>query len=187
MEQLISFFTHNPFILIIIAGLLYSMFFRKSPIEKPPGNRPANPANPANRPATGRMPNFGGSQVFPPKQPHQAGEPARQSAPRPDYGGMPAPAPQPMYGEGPILPMPAMPAASQASPYKLRQQAQSAKPEEPRPAVSRHRSAVQPSANTAVAKSAGSGTALSPNDLAQAVIWAEIIGPPRAKRPYFRR
>ena len=171
MEKLISFFTHNPFILIIIVGLLYSMFFRKSPIEKPPnrpGSRPGNGPN--------RMPNFGGSPVFAPKQ----------------QSGMDDPAPQPVFAEGPILqaPAPASPFEMPRTPsYSLQERTEPSRREEARPAPARARWTPQAPEETIVAHAASDRgrIALTPDDLTRAVVWAEVLGPPRAKRPYNRR
>lgn len=187
MEKLIAFITHNPFILIIIVGLLYSMFFRKSPIEKPPGNRPGQ------RPGSGpnRMPNFGGSPVFAPN-PHRTdtGMPDRQPAPRPSFGGLDDPAPQP--AEGPFMHVPA-PATSFEAPrapsYSLQERTEPAKPEQPRAVPARARLTPQAPAELSSVHAPTDGTrvALSADELKRAVVWAEIIGPPRAKRPYYRR
>ena len=52
MEQLISFVTHNFFVVIIVVGLIYQLFFRKSPLER----------------QRNRMPDFGGDgQHHPPR------------------------------------------------------------------------------------------------------------------------
>lgn len=178
MEKLIAFFVQNPFILIIIVGLLYSMFFRKSPLEKrPPGNRPGG------RPGTGsnRMPNFGGSPVFAPKpQQTDAGAPARRPEIGPSYGGLGDPAPQPADGPFPPVEIPRSPS------YSLQEQERTepVRPEQPRVVPARTPAAA--ASYAAVAPTDGRA-ALSADDLRRAVVWAEIIGPPRAKRPYYRR
>ena len=186
MEQLILFFMKNPFILLIILWLLYTMFFRKSPIEKPQGPRPGHGQGqgprPGRRPAgqqANRMPDFGGTPVFAPKP--------RQSTMRPEPPRM-----EPDYGS-PFEPMPPAapprnvwaPPAPKIAPPSEPVVTQPKRAEPPR-AVAQLR-AVTPSAPVSISSTdAGMKAELTPDDLAQAVIWAEILGPPRAMRPYRR-
>ncbi len=183
MEKLIAFITHNPFILIIIVGLLYSMFFRKSPIEKPPGQRPGNGPN--------RMPNFGGSPVFAPKpQRTETGTPARQPEIRPSFGGLADSAPQPAEDPYMQVPVPAMPDETPLAPsYSLQERTEPVRPEQPRTVSARSRQTPQATAASyaVLTPTDGNRANLTSDDLKRAVVWAEIIGPPRAKRPYYRR
>lgn len=187
MEKLIAFITHNPFILIIIVGLLYSMFFRKSPIEKPPGNRPAG------QPGTGpnRMPNFGGSPVFAPKpQRTDTGTTVRQPEIRPSFGGLDNSAPEPAEDPYRQVPVPAMPDEAPRTPsYSLQERTEPVRPEQPRTVPARSRQTPQTAAASyaALTPTDGNRANLTSDDLKRAVVWAEIIGPPRAKRPYYRR
>ena len=155
MEQLISFATKNFFIVIIIVGILYQLFFRKSPLEKP----------------RNRMPDFGGGQPQrPPGSPPQRGVPMRIPAEKqeqrrvPSANNAPRPEPKPIvaenvyedvYEERPtaVAPASATPALRVASTHAVS-----------RPAV------MEP----------------TQDDLARAVLWAEILGPPRARRPHRR-
>ncbi|MBW5444887.1 hypothetical protein GE107_02260 [Cohnella sp. CFH 77786] len=223
MEELISFLLKNFYIVIIIVGLIYTMFIRKSPLEKPPANRPAS--RPGNR-----MPDFGGSPMFPPKprsedgrpadrrgaQPverreprsvertdprpefREAGRPGESKETRPDYRvgrpveyGDPQPEygapsrksentnPQPEYGE-PARPIHRLPAAESDS------SAAAGKPSR------------QGTAAAGLASTAGLAAVPSPaltvidegsdvltrEDLTRAIVWAEILGPPRSRRPF---
>lgn len=185
MEKLIAFVTQNPFILIIIVGLLYSMFFRKSPIEKQPGQRPGS--KPGNGP--NRMPNFGGSPVFAPKtQRTDVGTPARQPEIRPSFGGLEDSAPQP--GGNPYMHVPE-PTSSIETPrapsYSLQERSDPARPERHRAAPARVSLVESAETSHALAVSDGINAGFTSDDFRQAVVWAEIIGPPRAKRPYNRR
>ncbi len=173
MEQLLDFIFSNFYFVLILIGLFYTMFFRKSPLEKPenrPGSRPANRPNRPGR--AGRMPDFGGSPVFPPK-------PARTREQTPPEIEQPLPVerrePRAEYGEP--VPIPE---------YTL--------PDEPEPQTglvqaadlsSRTDRRVQPSAASPAVEKSGGGT-FTRDELTRAVVWAEIIGPPRARRPYRR-
>jgi len=172
LENLISFFVHNPFILIIVVGLLYSMFFRKSPIEKRPGGRPTQ--SPSNR-----MPNFGGSPVFAPKPP-QGGAPVHRDITGRATGFPPEESPQPVSLPRFDSPTYALPVQSETA---LRHAQETARPVQRQAPQARQ----APKSGQAAAAQIDTKVALTPDDLARAVIWAEIIGQPRARRPYIRR
>lgn len=186
MEQLISFFMDNPFILFIIIGLLYTMFFRKSPIEKPPGQRQGQGPRQGQRPPgqhTNRMPDFGGTPVFAPK-PRPTSMRREPPAAEPDYGSLFEPTPQAAMPQDVWKQTPAR--TPQATAPSAPVVTLPTRPEPTYAAVT-SRADLRPAyAATTSSNQAGTQAALSPDDLAQAVVWAEILGPPRAKRPYRR-
>jgi len=146
MEELLSFLSRNFYIVFIVVGLLYSMFFRKSPIEKRPPNR---------------MPDFGGG----------------------GQSGQHRPPERPQMERAPEIPWPGS------------EEAESPKPERPIAVKVRVPDKPEPKkvADPAIASSIEMAPAtaeepirLSATDMRRAVIWSEILGPPRAKRPYRR-
>lgn len=210
MEQLVGFLLGNIHFVIVALGILF-VLFRKSPLEKPPegkpGNRPSGrmpdfgggglprptrPAadpKPAPRPMTAqrpverregpamperRQPPF----VTLPTRPRNV-ERAEEERGTPDGDkqivyrspGTPAPTPVPWAGEGESggegLPSAsaaqaaredaAYHAAANAVPYAPPQAQQPAAPSRPK-----H------------------------SELARAVMWAEILGPPRSRKPFRR-
>lgn len=145
MEQLISFAMNNFFIVIIIVGILYQLFFRKSPLEK-----------------RNRMPDFGGGQQRPPGSPPQRGVPMRIP---PSKREEPRPIPQPIVVEERVEQSAIAPEPRRAPVSTLPE----ATPLEP-----------------AFAKAPQPSESLSRDELARAVMWAEILGPPRARKPHGR-
>lgn len=199
MEQLISFLLSNFHFVIVVLGILF-VLLRKSPLEKKPDGKPGS------RPASGRMPDFGGGGLPRPQRPQpQRAQPAaerrpaapppvvtlpprpmaaeaarpeerRERAPASDRQavyrspGTPPPVPVPWAGEGesggegpPLVSAAARPAREDAA-YRLA----------PR----------QPAAHDETAAAAGHRPRRS--ELAQAVVWAEILGPPRSRKPHRR-
>lgn len=147
MEQLISFAMKNFFIVIVIVGIVYQLFFRKSPLEKP----------------RNRMPDFGGGHQRPPGSPPQKGVPMRIP---PAKQEQPRPIPQPIVVE-----------------ERVEEKAYAAEPPiSPVPRKLREATPVDP----AVATAPQPTQSLSREELARAVMWAEILGPPRARRPHRR-
>lgn len=162
MEELISFLLKNFYVVIVIVGLIYSMFFRKSPLEKPPANRP-NP-RPVNR-----MPDFGGSPAFPPK-PRRAEEPIPVEKPRPSVQEEPRPQRQTVYRS------PEAAAPVSAEPARDRRALEPAPAPTPAPAlVAAPAMQAEETQDSRIRE-----------DMARAVVWAEILGPPRARRPFRR-
>jgi hypothetical protein len=165
LEQLISFFMNHLFVVVIVIGLIYSMFFRKSPLEKRPPNR---------------MPDFGGGPQFPQK-PRQTGTPA---------GTAPVErrSPPPAERREPLPEHRRQPTAAQPRPSWVPDPAPSEAPAVVRvstpglPPVAAI-SSVSPLAEASRESSEG---ALTRDDLTRAVVWAEILGPPRSRRPYRR-
>lgn len=159
MEQLARFVMDNFFIVVVAVGIIYSLFFRKSPLEKP----------------RNRMPDFGGGQGQrrPPGAPPQRGVPMR---PRPEPAQASRPTPRPPAAPEPERTLPSTPDPYEPAIAEPRRDAA------PRPV---------PAAASRVAPTA-SGTASPRGDvptreeLERAVVWAEILGPPRARRPHGR-
>jgi hypothetical protein len=173
LEQLISFLMSHLGIVIFAVGIIYALFFRKSPLERPPN----------------RMPDFGGGGQRRPGQQEGSGTPAR-----------PASRPVPAETQYPTPQSSAPPSASRPLPERLETRQLEPKPLQQRPVVIVHPVADEevitrrlpiPQARAgstqfkAAAKRQGTAV-LSRDDLSRAVIWAEILGPPRARRPHRR-
>ncbi|MFC3798254.1 hypothetical protein [Cohnella sp. GCM10012308] len=211
MEQLIGFLLGNLHFVLVVLGILFFLL-RKSPLEKPPGGKPGSrpsgrmpdfgggglprptrqPADPrpAQRPMTAQQPveRREGPAMHERRQPPVVTVPARQrgaeraegerGAPMSDKQvvyrspGTPQPKPVPWDGEGEsggegapsasaaqsAREDAAYHAAAKASPLYAPAQPQA----EPAPARPKH------------------------SELARAVIWAEILGPPRSRKPFRR-
>ncbi|MBB6636226.1 hypothetical protein [Cohnella thailandensis] len=198
MERLIEFLLGNIYYVVVVVGLIYAMFFRKSPDDAKRPNRmpdfggggqrrerpqgpPQRPRRPGEAPA-GTKPQ-GRPAARPEREEPRGGLPGRQDAPAPARTAEPAyePAPRPAaspfeapaYGE----PAPAVPAALAAA-HASQARADGPSPfAEERPAAS--------SASPVYAPSAG-GLQPSREDLARAIVWSEILGPPRARKPFRR-
>ncbi len=145
MEQLVTFLTSNIQFVIVIVGILYFLFFRKSSLEKRAPNR---------------MPEFRG-EVH--------GQPERPSRPRP-------------------LPSEVRPDLAAERPHNVSYAPQESYSE---PAGDEPQEFVSPPLRTAVSRraevqGAGKEGDLSNRDLARAVLWSEILGRPRARKPYRR-
>ena len=143
MEQLITFLTSNFQFVIVIIGIAYFLFFRKSPLEKR---------------TTNRMPDFGGEarrRPERPDQPPQAARPEREPEP-----------------------------ARRA--YFADESPSTASSEEPEEFVSPVLSAAVSKRTNLRASGREAGVGLDREDLARAVLWSEILGRPRARKPYRR-
>ncbi|WP_461480250.1 hypothetical protein [Paenibacillus sp. PvR052] len=155
---IIEFILNNWFILVIIY-IVISTFTKN---KKGRAEQPDKPNRPA-RPAPGGMPSFGGDGPGLPKRTKE-----RQG------------------------PMAAPPAENRAIvPQEIRQEpapAQAPRPER----MQRSRSTPQTQASGLRRPSVRQQSPVTasfrptPEDLARGVLWAEILGPPRAKRPYRR-
>lgn len=202
MEQLIGFLLGNFHFVLVGIGILY-MLLRKSPLEKPPSGRPGSGQS-------GRMPDFGGGGLPRPMRPAGEPKPAPRRAQQPvqrhegpgahdrpwppqasgEAGGRetaaarsagerqvvyrspgsPPPAAVPWDGEG----------ESGGEGVPSASAAQSAREDAAyHAATSRSLPAQQPQAGTARQRPKRS-------ELAQAVVWAEILGPPRSRKPHRR-
>jgi hypothetical protein len=204
MIAIIEFLFANPFILIILIGLIYTMFFRKSPAEKKPGNRPPTrpvgqpgsrpPAWPAGQPGN-RMPNFGGSPMMPPKPVRKVPvfqEPPRHVQPQPPFLEMSG---DPETGSR--MPAEKQPVVTAIPAYELPnsplnpayEQMGSQAAEEKTDPVNKPTTDAASPVSPAVSKGTGPmivPALLTKDDLTRAIIWSEILGPPRAKRPFRR-
>jgi hypothetical protein len=173
MEQLISYLMDHLGIVIFVVGIIYALFFRKSPLERPPN----------------RMPDFGGGGQRRPGQQGRSGAPdSPSSRPAPTETQFPEP-------QGSVPPSP-----PRQQPVRLETRQPNPKPLQQRPVVI-VRSETEEEAITrslpiqqarvsarqpgAVAERQGTA-ALTRDDLSRAVMWAEILGPPRARRPHRR-
>lgn len=190
MERLIEFLLNNFYFVIVAVGLIYGMFFRKSPEE---GKRP------------NRMPDFGGGgdrkggpAQTPPPRPRRPSEASgeRRSAPRPAAR---TELEEPRYG------LPSKPEAP--APVRTAEPALASSPDVADPwgdaepvraaesgALERSLAATR-AAHTAPKAAPPDGSVyaapaadLQPtrDDLARAIVWSEILGPPRARKPYRR-
>ncbi|MDG0793219.1 hypothetical protein OMP38_21990 [Cohnella ginsengisoli] len=211
MEQLIRFLLGNIYFVIVALGILF-VLFRKSPLEKPPDGRPGNrpsgrmpdfggaglprpmrPAadpKPAPRPMTAQQPieRREGPAASERRQPPIVTLPARprsvdaaeeeRGAPAGDRQivyrspGSPPPTPVPWAGEGESGGE-GVPSASAAQ-------------------AAREDAAYHADANAsplyASAQPQGAVSQARPkhSELARAVMWAEILGPPRSRKPFRR-
>jgi hypothetical protein len=147
VEKLISFVMNNFFIVVIVLGIIYSLFFRKSPLERRPN----------------RMPDFGG------------GGPSRTGESRP---------PDARNNRLPDIEANQLPGRQTPSPG-LRQQPLS----QADPMLTQRSSILQEKADAEVPRITAEhygAEGLNRDDLSRAVLWAEILGPPRARRPHRR-
>jgi|HigsolmetaAR203D_1030402.scaffolds.fasta_scaffold00630_20 hypothetical protein len=202
MEALINFLLENIFIVIIVLGILSSLFGRSG--KKGGG---------------GRMPDFGGGpggwpapgRGAPGRTDRPGDVPARRSEPqprqteaqrRPETPWRPDPAPPREWKPGRNLDEHGQVVIADVRPGRAG---------EPRPAAPHssrseapaapHRKA-SPSAAERTAARAAEASRIAPalqveqragrviagaDDLRKAVLWAEILGPPRALKPYGRR
>jgi hypothetical protein len=145
--DLIAFLFKHYYIVIIIGGIVFSLF-RKSPIERPPS----------------RMPDFGGNGPSWRPQPRPP-----QPVDRPDRPAGPAQTVQPTRPErSPLaVALPREEPAAQQMATVVRSQA-----------VKVQKPATMPEQEEKVSP--------AKSDLAKAIMWAEILGPPRARKPYRR-
>lgn len=158
MESLIAFLLDNIFIVIVAAGFLMSLLGKGKQQRR-----------------AGRMPDFGGG-------PMQGGPAARDdrqsgsdSSPAPAYD-QPS---QPMYtstmSQKPSFEGPSTTTRSNQSPTLARGAGGTG-----RPGSASQASRSQKSSSSASLKR------VDADDLRQAVLWAEILGPPRARKPHGR-
>jgi hypothetical protein len=186
VDKLISFVIGNFPVVVVVISVIYMLFFRKSPLEKPPN----------------RMPDFGGDGQRRPRPP-MGGMPPLTPTTRPQPPAGPYPAPQRQQP-------PAMPSGAPLS--REPRQLETRQPQ-PKPSVQRPIQAARPAPDIVLAApdratrlgmetkmapidtdarphsvtvASPTTTGLTKNDLSKAVLWAEILGPPRARRPYRR-
>ncbi|WP_256760187.1 hypothetical protein [Cohnella sp. WQ 127256] len=138
MEKLISFITGNFYIVFVIVGIIYSLFFRKSPLEQRPN----------------RTPDFGGGN---------------QQRSRPSAEVEPLSTP-----------------VSRSEPLELNEDPYAAHQHDELPVVKQRPARLVESLQQESKPEEHSSPVFTKNDLTRAVVWAEILGPPRARRPYRR-
>ncbi|MFC4305581.1 hypothetical protein [Cohnella boryungensis] len=159
MEDLISFLANNFHIVLIVIGVIYSIFFRKRPLDgKPPK----------------QMPEYGQGQA-----PQWEDASPADSYPEHASGGgwdqFPEPTPAPGYAPDSL---PASVMTNNVTTGAL--PSSSRKP----PAFVQADSPLQVQA---APRSASSSTSrLRRDELARAVLWSEILGKPRARKPFRR-
>lgn len=163
MMKIIDFLMNNIFILVIVFGALASLFGKAGSKKKP-----------------SQMPDFGGGGLPRMQNPQNSGREVRQERPQHERAEA-----QPVY---------------QAAPEQKVKQRESVPVRERNDAAASQTSALERPAQRAAAVKAKTPDALeSPSakrgalaaslqedDLRKAVIWAEVLGPPRSKRPYRR-
>lgn len=159
MEQLVSFVMDNLYFVILIVGIIYSLFSRKKSRER----------------SQNRMPDFGGPGRQGPRQrPKPTGSQPVTVKPRTPS---PEPSQQPVrleVQERGRMSIRASSAAERASEGGELARASRRAPANVVPQL--------PQPN----KPGAGGSPLSRDDLSRAVMWAEILGPPRSKRPHGR-
>ncbi|CAG7606110.1 hypothetical protein PAESOLCIP111_00881 [Paenibacillus solanacearum] len=156
--NIIEFILNNWFIVVILYVVATTVLKR----AKGSG---ASPQRPGRVPSKGGMPPFGGGGGPSgwPGQPQQGGDrsPSMTQA-----------APAPAKAAPAVKPQPAATAKPAAAPAYARIDARQAR--------------LLPQQEPAAARGEATPTplAVSPQDALRGVVWAEILGPPRAKRPY---
>lgn len=176
MEELIRFIVHNLFFVVVIAGFVIS-FLSKA---RKGGS------------GTGRMPDFGGSPVFPKTQrmPASPARPARSGGPAADTPQTDAARASTVYRTREATAAPASrgesrPAGAElnaASPYEV--PSGSTREDEKR------HTALQGQAPKGSRGELSGGRAGGPfrmpegGELQRAFVLSEVLGPPRAKRPF---
>ncbi|WP_127496398.1 hypothetical protein [Paenibacillus glycanilyticus] len=160
--KIISFLLENIYWVIVVGGVLFSMFGRSGAKKR-----------------TNRMPSFGGSNEREPHRPERRQDLVWEEEDEEEYQPQkPVMAGSPLQGErgssGEVNRPQTLERAIQAAPSR---------PAEPPRA--RLAAANKPQATAAPAATSHTET---PNpkadELRKAVVWAEILGPPRSKRPF---
>ncbi|WP_144266417.1 hypothetical protein [Paenibacillus curdlanolyticus] len=168
MEDLISFLLHNIYIVVVVVGFLFSMLNK------------SNKSKGRNR----RMPDFGNGGDQPSGQPARTGRVQRsdESDPRPTMA-------QPLAEPRPQQRQPA-PAEAYEAPAAVSAGVRAAEPVQRVGARSERPSRLSTAADSSQPPLASRErqNELKPTaeTLRQAVLWSEILGPPRAKRPFRR-
>lgn len=160
--NLISFLFEHIYWVVIIGGVLFSMFGRSGAKKR-----------------TNRMPSFGGSSEREPHRPANRQDPAWEEDDEEEYQPQkPVMASSPLQGEKGGL-------GEGSRSQTLERAVQAAPSRPPEPPRARLAAANKPQA--AAAPAATSQTEMAnpkADELRKAVVWAEILGPPRSKRPF---
>lgn len=172
MEQLISLVMDNIYVVVIIVGIIYSLFSRKSPIERRPKRMPDIEGGGRPRPSgSGEIRTHTGASAPVNRIPAPAG----QQSPH-------MPAEQPVWigtrqQEG-------MGAESEVHVHALLGASKELLDNGAvKPARRTQQKAIQPQSQP---KKTASEAVINRDDLTRAIMWAEILGPPRARRPHRR-
>jgi len=146
LDELVTFLFKNFQFVIIVIGIVYYLFFRKSPLERRSPNR---------------MPDFGGEMQGNRQQPAR-------------------PLPASVRPDRPYDPeRRSAPAPIDAEPQRVRAPESETNPHtDDAPAEQAH--VVRSNTPRAASR------VLERQDLARAVLWSEILGRPRARKPYRR-
>ncbi|WP_160395060.1 hypothetical protein [Paenibacillus sp. MMS18-CY102] len=164
MEDLISFLLHNIYIVVVVLGFLFSIFNKSG----------------KNKGKNWRMPEFGNGNQHParserPERPVQVDRRPTEAQPLAEA--------QPQMRQQTIVEVPAVPATVAVG-------VAAALPVQRTSAPTGRPSHLSPAAEPAeLANSLGeSQDELKPTleNVRQAILWSEILGPPRAKRPFRR-
>ncbi len=165
MESLIAFLLDNIFIVIVAAGFLMSLLGKGKQQQR----------------RVGRMPDFGGG----PMQSEPAAPNVRPFGP----DSSPAPAyeqtPQPVYTSSMSQPSSEgqrMMARSNQDPSLSRGTGGAGRPS----SIAQAARSQAPSRSAAPVTGSAALKRVDADDLRQAVLWAEILGPPRARKPHSR-
>lgn len=173
MDNFISFISDNIVFVFIAIGVIYSLFSRKAPTEQ----------------KTNRMPSFGGDGQQRPQRP-QVQQPQRTQQQHTQ--------PQRSAQQQSARPKPARAEASRTGPSVIQSRSQ---PESGRRSVlfdemmqdadqsqtaDQKRMEAVHSGAAVPRHSAMNAGAVSGDELTKAIVWAEILGPPRAHKPYRR-
>ncbi|ACT00884.1 hypothetical protein [Paenibacillus sp. JDR-2] len=160
--KLISFLLENIYWVIVVGGVLFSMFGRSGAKKR-----------------TNRMPSFGGSSEREPHRPEHRQDPVWDEDDEEEYQPQkPILAGSPLQGE--------RGGTGEGSRSQTQERALQAVPSRPaEPPRARLAAANKP--QTAAAPAAASQTEMTnpkADELRKAVVWAEILAPPRSKRPF---
>ncbi|PZM67126.1 hypothetical protein [Paenibacillus dendritiformis] len=156
-EKVLRFLLNNPFLAVILIGFVFSIL-RK-------GNKPAN-----------RMPSFGGDTA--------GNRPGSEPDERDDEPMLEEERSYPVYAEEERSSQAGLPQgyASQGTDSITLEERIAAMKPSVRPA-----SAPRHAESSNKESAAAASPVIRPEEALKGVLWSEILGPPRAKRPYGRR
>ncbi|TCN01573.1 hypothetical protein EV294_1011030 [Paenibacillus sp. BK033] len=160
--KIISFLLENIYWVIVVGGVLFSIFGRSGAKKR-----------------TNRMPSFGGSNEREPHRPVNRQDPVWEEDDEEEYQSQkPVSAGSSLQGEGG-----GTGEGGRSQTLERAVQAVPSRPAEP----PRARLAATAKPQTAVAPAVASQSEIAnpkADELRKAVVWAEILGPPRSKRPF---